>query len=219
VSVDPTAVAAQVAAIRDRIAAAGGGRAVKLLAVTKGFGADAVAAAAAAGCDGIGENYAQELLSKRAAVEAAGAEVHFIGQLQSNKVRVLAGLVDVWESVDRPRLVHEIARRVAGARVFIQVDATGEHVDGKGGCPLEDVAGLVAEARTAGLVVEGLMTVGPTSGDPTLTRSAFRAVTTLADALELPGRSMGMTADLELAVQEGSTQVRVGTALFGPRPG
>lgn len=217
-SVDPAAVAAQVVAIRERIAAVGG-RNVKLLAVTKGFGPDAIAAAVAAGCDGIGENYAQELLAKRSAVEAARAEVHFIGQLQTNKVRVLAGLVDVWESVDRPRLVHELARRAPGARIFVQVDATGEHVDRKGGCPLEDVAALVDGARTAGLVVEGLMTIGPTSGDPTRTRAAFRAVTALADALELPGRSMGMTADLELAVQEGSTQVRVGTALFGLRPG
>lgn len=216
-SVDPDVVAANVAAVRRRIAAAGG-RDVKLVAVTKGFGPDAVAAAAAAGCDGIGENYAQELNAKRAALEASGLPVHFIGRLQTNKVRLLADLVHVWESVDRERLVDELARRAPGARVLIQVDAAGEADAGKGGCPVERVAALVARARDAGLVVEGLMTVGPTSGDPDRTRDAFRTVARLADELGLAERSMGMTGDLEIAVEEGSTQVRLGTALFGARP-
>jgi pyridoxal phosphate enzyme (YggS family) len=214
--VDAATVAANVAAIERRIVAAGGGTDVLVLAVTKGFGPDAVAAAAAAGCRAIGENYAQELLAKREAIADAGVAVHFIGQLQTNKVRQVADLVTRWESVDRVRLVDELARRAPGARVLVQVDATGEA--GKGGCPVDDVPDLLARARAAGLVVEGLMTVGPTSGDPDETRRVFRTVARLADHLELPVRSMGMTADLEIAVEEGSTEVRVGTALFGARP-
>ena len=89
---------------------------------------------------------------------------------------------------------------------------------GKGGCPVEHVPALVARARDAGLLVEGLMTVGPTSGDPARTRDAFRTVAHLADELGLVERSMGMSGDLELAVEAGSTRVRLGTALFGARP-
>jgi len=213
-TVDPAAVAANVAAARRRIAAAGG-RDVELLAVTKGFGPDAVVAAAAAGCRAIGENYAQELLDKRGAVGAAGVDVHFIGRLQSNKVRLVADVVTVWQSVDRPRLVDELARRAPGARVLVQVDATDE--PGKGGCPIDDVAALVSGAGAAGLRVEGLMAVGPTSGEPGPTRTAFRRVVALADELGLRERSIGMTGDLEIAVEEGATLVRLGTALFGPR--
>ncbi len=216
-SVDPAAVAANVADVRRRIAAAGG-RDVQLIAVTKGFGPDAVAAAAAAGCDGIGENYAQELTAKRDALAACGRPVHFIGQLQTNKVRLLTEIVDVWESVDRERVVDELARRAPGARVLVQVDAAGEADAGKGGCPVEHVPALVARARDAGLLVEGLMTVGPTSGDPARTRDAFRTVAHLADELGLVERSMGMSGDLELAVEAGRTRVRLGTALFGARP-
>lgn len=215
-SVDPAAVAANVADARRRIAAAGG-QDVVLVAVTKGFGADAVAAATAAGCDAIGENYAQEVAAKREALEASGLPIHFIGQLQTNKVRSLAGVVHVWETVDRLRVVDELARRATGARVLVQVDTTGESVGGKGGCPPDDVAALVERAGAAGLVVEGLMTVGPTSGERDATRTAFRVLAGLADDLALPVRSMGMTADLELAVEAGSTEVRLGTALFGPR--
>jgi uncharacterized pyridoxal phosphate-containing UPF0001 family protein len=99
---------------------------VEILAVTKGFGRDALVAAAAAGLRAVGENYAQELLTKAPTATEHGLAVHFIGQLQSNKVRQLAPVVDVWETVDRPRLVDEIARRAPGARVLVQVDATGE---------------------------------------------------------------------------------------------
>ena len=142
--------------------------------------------------------------------------MHFIGQLQTNKVRQLAGLVDVWESVDRPRLVAELARRAPGARVLVQVDTTGE--EGKGGCPIADVPALVRTATDAGLAVAGLMTVGPTEGGPEAARPGFRAVRALVDELGLTTCSMGMTADLDVALEEGSTEIRVGTALFGPRP-
>ena len=211
---DATTVAESLARVRDRIAAAGGDDGVAVLAVTKGFGAEAIEAALAAGCVAIGENYAQELLAKRDA--AARAEVHFIGQLQTNKVRQIAGLVDVYETVDREHLARELAKRDSGARVLVQVDTTGE--PGKGGCPLADLDGLVAVVNELGLDLRGLMTVGPTEGGPDAARAGFRAVRAAVDRLGLDICSMGMTADLEVAVQEGSTQIRVGTALFGPRP-
>ena len=211
---DATTVAESLARVRDRIEAAGGDDGVAVLAVTKGFGAEAIDAALAAGCVAIGENYAQELLAKREA--AARAEVHFIGQLQTNKVRQIAGLVDVYETVDREHLARELAKRDTGARVLVQVDTTGE--PGKGGCPLADLDGLVAVVNELGLDLRGLMTVGPTEGGPEAARAGFRAVRAAVDRLGLDVCSMGMTADLEVAVQEGSTQIRVGTALFGARP-
>jgi len=96
------------------------------------------------------------------------------------------------------------------------VSTAGEH--GKGGCALDDVPALLDIARAAGLDVRGLMTVGPTDGGPEAARPGFRAVRALLDRLGLAVLSMGMTDDLEVAVQEGSTQVRVGSALFGARP-
>ena len=209
--IDADLVAARVLALRERV-----GAGVELLAVTKGFGADAVEAAAAAGCSMVGENYAQELLAKADAAERAGVAVHFIGRLQSNKVRSLAGVVSVWESVERASILDAIARRSPGATVLIQVNATGEA--GKAGAPPDEVAGLVSHGRDAGLRVDGLMTIGPTDGDADRTRAAFELVGRLADRLELPVRSMGMSADLDDAVAAGSTRVRVGTALFGARP-
>jgi pyridoxal phosphate enzyme (YggS family) len=205
-------VAERVAAVRERIAGAGG-EGVTLVAVTKGFGPEVVAAAVAAGVDDIGESYAQELASKAQAVHAP--RWHFVGRLQANKVRGLTGTVDLWQSVDRPRVVDELARRAPGAKVLVQVDVTGE--PSKGGCPPADVPALVERAAAAGLEPRGLMAVGPL-GPPEDARPGFRALVALADRLGLPERSIGMSGDLEVAVQEGATMVRVGTALFGPRP-
>ena len=173
-------------------------------------------AAAAAGCRAIGENYAQELATKAGAAADSGLAVHFIGRLQSNKVRLLAEHVDVYETLDRPSLIAEVAKRVPGATVLLQVNAAGEA--GKGGCDPGDVAALVAACVDAGLDVDGLMAVGPTIGGPEAARPAFRIVRRLVDELGLRTCSMGMTDDLAVAVQEGSTRVRVGTALFGARP-
>ena len=214
-------VAARVAEVRERIAASSGGRDVALVAVTKTFGPEALVAAGATGCDAVGENYAQELVAKLDALVQADLlgrvpEVHFIGQLQSNKVRALAGRVAVFETVDRRSLAAEIAKRCPGARVLVQADATGE--PGKGGCPIDDVPRLVDEVRSAGLDVVGLMVVGPTEGGAEASRPVFRSVRALVDRLGLTVCSMGMSDDLEVAVEEGSTQVRVGSALFGPRP-
>ena len=207
-------VAERLAAVHDRIARAGG-VGVRVLPVTKTFGVEACWAAIHAGCTAVGEHYAQEVVAKLGDVERTFG-VHFIGQLQTNKVRLLAPIVTCYETVDRPSLVAELAKRVPGAAGLIQVAAHTE--PGKGGCPLADAPALVAAARDAGLDVRGLMTVGPTVGGPEAARPGFRAVRRLLDHLGLEVCSMGMTADLEVAVQEGSTQVRVGSALFGERP-
>jgi uncharacterized pyridoxal phosphate-containing UPF0001 family protein len=208
-------VAERLHEVHERIASAGG-RNVSVLAVTKTFGIDACWAAYRAGCAAVGENYAQEVVAKFGGEELP-FDVRFIGQLQTNKVRALAPIVSVYETVDRPSLVAELAKRVVGARVLVQVSPDAETA-GKGGCVVADVPALVDVARAAGLEVLGLMTVGPTDGGPEAARQGFRAVRALVDRLGLAECSMGMTADLEVAVQEGATQVRVGSALFGARP-
>ncbi len=208
----------RVDAVRRRIAAVERSSTdpVGLVGVTKGFGAWAIEAAVESGCDAIGESYAQELVAKRDTVERLRPEVHFIGRLQRNKVRQLVGLVDVWCSLDRPSVIDEVAKRAPGARVLVQVDTTGDPA--KGGCTVEDVPLYVERARAAGLDVVGLMTVGPTGAPPEHARAGFRLVRHLVDRLGLMVCSMGMSGDLEVAVQEGATEVRLGTALFGERP-
>lgn len=205
------AVAENLARVRERIERAGGDPArVKVVAVTKGFGPEAAAAAQAAGLDDVGENYAQELMAK---AKAGGtARWHMLGHVQRNKVKALAPLVDVWQSVDRPELVRALAAHRPGASIFVQVNVTED--PGRNGCDWEDAPMLVEQAVAVGLDVRGLMAVGPRR-DPT---TAFRRLVSLADELGLEERSIGMSADLDLAVAEGSTMVRVGTALFGPRP-
>jgi pyridoxal phosphate enzyme (YggS family) len=197
-----------------------GGREITIVAVTKGFGAEVVAAARAAGCRHLGESYAQELLAKSAAfgVDDSGARplVHFIGGLQTNKVRQIAALVDLYESVDRPSLIAEIARRHPGAAVLIQVNSTGETT--KGGCLASETETLVSQARAAGLEVRGLMTVGPTGAEPAAAAPGFAMVRRQVDELGLSVCSMGMSADLEVAIEAGSTEIRVGSDIFGPRP-
>ena len=219
---DAATVAERLADTRARIEAAGGGPEVAILAVTKAFGPEVVDIAVAAGCRAIGENYAQELVSKRDTIAAhPGLGVHFIGQLQTNKVRQLAGLVTVYETVDRVKLAREIAKRAPGAAIMVQVDTsalTGDEAEGKGGCPIADLDALVDSIGSLDLDLRGLMTVGPTEGGPAAARPGFVAVRAAVDRLGLSECSMGMSGDLEVAVECGSTQVRVGTALFGSRP-
>lgn len=209
-------IADRLAAVRDRIAGAGGSPDdVTIVAVTKGFGPSAVEAALAAGVADVGENYAQELEAKAAAVGAGRCRWHFVGRVQRNKVRSLGPLVHLWQAVDREAAGREIARRAPGSRVLVQVNVSGE--EAKAGCTFEEAPHLVETLRDLGLNVRGLMAVGP-SGDPEQARPGFRRLRRMADRLELPERSMGMTGDLEVAVQEGATMVRVGRALFGERP-
>jgi pyridoxal phosphate enzyme (YggS family) len=192
-----------------------GGRDVEILAVTKGHPVEVVEAAAAVGLTAVGENYAQELVDKFAG-RSFGVALHFIGQLQTNKVRHLVDLVNVYETVDRASLVVELAKRVPGARVLVQVNTTVDPT--KGGCSPADVEPLVNQAASAGLAVEGLMTVGPTEGGSEAARPGFRDVRGLCDRLGLATCSMGMSDDFIVAVQEGSTRVRLGSVLFGMRP-
>jgi pyridoxal phosphate enzyme (YggS family) len=215
---DASTVRANLQRVRDRIAAAGRDpESVALVAVTKGHPASIVRSAVEAGLVDLGENYAQELEAKAGDVSDGSEEVrwHFIGQLQRNKVRHVAHLVSVWQSVDRLRLGEEIARHRPAARVLVQVNLTED--PNRGGTRPGLAAGLVDGLRDLGLDVGGLMAVAPV-GDERTIRQAFRLVVDLADRLALPERSIGMSEDFELAVQEGSTMVRIGSALFGPRP-
>jgi len=198
--------------VRRRIEQAGGDPdAVTVVGVTKGFDATAVHAAVGAGLVDLGESYAQEMVEKVTA--EADVRWHWVGRLQSNKVRQVAAHVALWHSVDRASLGAEIARRAPGAAVLAQVNTSGEGT--KGGCAPGETAALVADLRAEGLDVRGLMTVALRG--PEGAASCFRALRTLADDLGLQERSMGMSDDLEAAVAEGATLVRVGTALFGPR--
>jgi uncharacterized pyridoxal phosphate-containing UPF0001 family protein len=127
----------------------------------------------------------------------------------------VADVVDLWHTVDRASLAEEVARRSPGARVLVQLDLAG--IAGRGGCDPVDAPALVDRCRDLGLVVEGLMGVGP-PGEPEDARPGFRLLDRTASELGLAERSMGMSADLDVAVECGATIVRVGAALVGPRP-
>lgn len=214
--IDPDAVAANIAHVRERIALAGGTGRTSLVAVTKGFGADAVRAAVAGGADAIGENYAQELQQKLVALGGPPPRpLHFIGQIQRNKVRAIVDAVDLWHSIDRVEVGREIARRRPGAAVLVQVNLTTD--PSRGGVAPEALDPTVDALRVLGLDVRGLMGVGPIGG-PAAARPGFTMLARRADALGLVELSMGMSDDLEVAVECGATLVRVGRALFGPRP-
>ncbi len=227
-------VAANLRRVRDRIEAAASeaGRDpadVMLLAVSKTRAAAEVAHAAAAGASHFGENYVQELVDKQQALADSGLDLHwhFIGHLQRNKVRFLAPFCALIESVDSIRLAEEIDRRAIGLGrvqpVLLQVDLAGEAT--KFGCPEEQV-GEVAErlATLPGVAWEGLMTIPPAADDPEASRPYYRRLRELREQLaaQYPGQnlrhlSMGMSHDYAVAVGEGATIVRIGTAIFGPR--
>jgi PLP dependent protein len=218
-AVDPGDVARALDAVRGRIATAGGDpERITIVAVTKGFGVDAAVAAHDAGLDDVGENYAQELVGKARALPpdaAGGLRWHFLGTVQRNKIASLAPHVSLWQAVDRVAAGRTIAARCPGAGVLIEVNGGDP---GRPGCAPAAVPELAEALDGLGLAIRGLMAVGPL-GPPETARPLFRSVTVLADRLGLPERSMGMTDDLEIAVEEGTTMVRIGRALFGPRPG
>jgi hypothetical protein len=212
---DAATIRANAERVRDRISNAGGDpSAIGLVAVTKGHPAETVRAAVDAGLTDFGENYAQELVAKADIIDM-DLRWHYIGRLQRNKVRSVAPLVDLWQSVDRLRLGEEIARRQPQASVLVQINLTDD--PGRGGTKPGLAAGLVEGLRDLGLDVRGLMAVAPI-GDEATARAGFRIVRELADRMALAERSIGMSEDLEAAVREGTTMVRVGSALFGPRP-
>jgi hypothetical protein len=217
VQVNAQLVAKNIHDLQERLSQLSPDRDVRIVAVTKGFGVDAPRAALAAGLTMIGENYAQELVSKHerlSPTERERIEWHFLGRLQRNKVRSLASIVSVWQSVDRVELIDEIARRAPGAKVMIQLNLSEEPQ--KGGAPVLEGSALVGHARDVGLDVVGLMGVG-SAGNRADSAATFGRLVALAEDLGLPERSIGMSDDLEVAIAQGSTMVRVGTGLFGAR--
>jgi pyridoxal phosphate enzyme (YggS family) len=209
-------VAERLAEVRERIAKAGASSlAVRVVAVTKGFGPDAVEAAVGAGLADIGENYAQELLSKLSSAPP-GVRWHFLGGLQRNKIKSLAAHVQLWHGLDTESGAAALARRSPGAAVLVQVRVAGS-LPRRGATPSE-VPALVESAAAVGLQVRGLMAVGPPQAADAETARCFREVARLGASLGLSELSMGMSEDFELAVAEGATIVRLGRALFGPRP-
>jgi pyridoxal phosphate enzyme (YggS family) len=199
---------------------------VRLLAVSKTMPAAAVRAVHALGQRAFGENYVQEAVEKRAALaDLADLEWHLIGPLQGNKARVAAETFDWVDSVDRLK----IAERLAAARpagrppldVLVQVNVSGE-VTKSGVSPPQAVGLAQAVAALPRLRLRGIMGIPAPDDDPVRQRAAFAALRACFDACRAAGLavdtlSMGMSADLEAAIAEGSTQVRVGTAIFGPR--
>jgi PLP dependent protein len=228
-------MAARFARARERIERAGGDPdRITMIAVTKGFGPDVVAQARSLGQADFGENYTVDLARKaealdEAALEEAGAldeaapasgsaddvRWHYLGAVQRTTARKLGALVHLWQGVDGLGAGERIAKAAPGAGVLLQVNVSGE--TRKHGCTFDAAPDLVEGLRGLRLDVRGLMAVGP-SGPPEAARAGFRRLAELADAMGLAERSMGMSADLEVAVAEGATMVRLGTALFGPRP-
>ena len=213
---DAGLVAERLALVRERIAGAGAAPgSVTIVAVTKGFGLEAVAAAVRAGVRDIGENYAQEMLGKLDAAPS-GVRWHFLGELQRNKLARLAPHVHLWHGLDTEAGADALAKRCPGAAVLVEVKlADNGH---RHGVPLAQVPALVSHATDVGLEVKGLMAVGVAQAAPIEVGAGFRGVAALASSLGLSELSMGMSSDFELAVAEGATIVRLGRALFGPRP-
>jgi pyridoxal phosphate enzyme (YggS family) len=226
------AVQGRLAAVHTRItkAARACGRdpaSVRLVAVSKTFRPEAVRAALAAGQRAFGENYAQEAVDKIAQIDAAGAEWHFIGPIQSNKTRLLAEHFDWVQSVDRLKIAQRLSEQrppsLPPLNVLLQVNISDEAT--KRGAAPDRVAELAsAVARLPRLRLRGLMAIPEPELDPARQRAAFSELRRLFESLRSQGLaldtlSMGMSDDLESAVLEGSTMVRIGTAIFGPRGG
>ena len=190
---------------------------VTLIAVTKMFSASTIADAYELGLRHFGENYVQEFGAKRAQLpELPGATFHLIGHLQSNKSKAAAELFQVIQTVDTPKLSRRLNDAVQKMDVMIEVRLSEE--ESKHGAMAEDLPGLVNAVRECpGLRLLGLMTVPPWSTDAELSRPYFRRLRELAEAHGLRALSMGMSNDFEVAIEEGATHIRVGTALFGSR--
>lgn len=190
---------------------------ITLLAVTKKFAAPVMREAYDAGLREFGENYVQELETKAPELTGfAGARFHLIGHLQSNKTRKAAQLFQVIQTVDSPKLAVRLNQEGAALEVMLEVKLSSEET--KAGCDPQDLPELVEAVRgLSNLKLLGLMTMPPWSDNAEETRPYFRRLRGLAEAHGLTQLSMGMSHDLEAAIEEGSTMVRVGTALFGPR--
>ena len=216
--------------VRDRIASAcrRAGRdpsTVTLIAVSKTFGRERIAEALGCGLSDFGENYIQELREKRDFLGESDIRWHFVGHLQTNKIRHIAEWIHLIHSVDSIRLAQALS--AAGSRIgrtiplLVEVNTTGEAT--KFGCRPEQALALTREIGTLpSLHIGGLMTIGPMPEEAEDARPAFRLLRQLRDRLEedgldAPVLSMGMTNDFEVAIEEGATHLRVGTAIFGKR--
>jgi PLP dependent protein len=197
---------------------------VTIVAVSKTHPAAAVREAFAAGATDFGENYAQELATKLAELAPGALRWHFIGRLQRNKARLVAGRVALIHAVDSVELAEELARRAGGVvqPILLAVNLAGEAT--KGGITADAAPALAkALAAVAGASLDGLMTMPPPSDDPEASRPYFEGLRALRDRLAdqlgrpLPVLSMGMSHDFEVAIACGATHVRVGTAIFGTR--
>jgi pyridoxal phosphate enzyme (YggS family) len=224
----------RLAEVRDRVAraAARAGRdltRIRLVAVSKTFDAGQVRAAAQAGQIDFGENKVQEAQQKRTQTADLPITWHFIGHLQSNKAKKAAALFDVIHSIDDPSLIQKIDDAAAEAgrtlELLVQVDLAGEPT--KHGAREEELPPIFdAASRCRAVRLTGLMVIPPTSSDPEGTRHWFRELNGIRDRLLARGidgamlaeLSMGMSHDYEIAIEEGATLVRVGTAIFGSRP-
>ncbi len=221
----------RLAHIRDEIArrqqAAGWTHAVTIVAVTKGFGPDAVRAALAAGLPDLGENRVQEAVEKMSHVGAPepGVRWHLIGHLQRNKAKLVPGRFALVHSLDSVALAEELDRRAAAAGVrqpvLVQVNLAGEAQ--KSGCAPADAPALVRRvAALEAVALDGLMTMAPFTDAVEVQRRVFHGLRQLRDTLQEEGiwlskLSMGMSGDYATAVEEGATVIRLGTALFGTR--
>lgn len=216
-------IATRIEAVRERITracerAGQSPEGVTLIAVTKGFGIEAIREAVATGVSDIGENRVQEAEAKRGeAGDVPGATWHMIGHLQTNKVKAALATFDIIHSVDTVHLAAALSRRASKAvPVFLEVNAATEAT--KSGFRLEELAPAYEEiVRMPNIEVRGLMTVAPFAADPENVRPVFRRLRDEADRLGLRDLSMGMSDDYEVAIEEGATHVRVGRAIFGER--
>ena len=194
---------------------------VQLIAVSKGHTEAAIRAAYEAGMRVFGENYAQELATKASALDdLPDLRWRFIGHLQRNKIKLIERARATVDTVDSLRLAEALSlRAIAQAtdvEILLQVNVGDEAQ--KSGCAVEEAPQLIEAVRALPRVtLRGLMTVAPHLGDVEATRPFFAVLRQLARAHDLPELSMGMTHDLEVAVEEGATMLRLGTAIFGPR--
>ncbi len=223
-------IAARLRDVRSQIEAAArrAGRdpdSVKLVAVTKMVGIDKIQEAARAGAVAFGENYVQEGLKKIGQVKPA-REWHFIGHLQSNKVKYVLGIFELIHSVDRLSLAEQIQKRAEQRgltqQILIQVNISGE--ESKSGVERDEALSLISRIKEFPCIsLRGLMTMPPYFDDPEKARPYFRILREIHGEAErqcsisLPELSMGMSGDYQVAIEEGATIIRVGTAIFGPR--
>jgi pyridoxal phosphate enzyme (YggS family) len=206
-------VAERLARVRGAIDATGRSD-VKVIAVTKGFDRSAIDCAQRIGLTDIGENYAQEVEEKIDAVDA-GTTVHFIGRIQRNKVRKIVDHIDLWQSVARPEILVELAKRAEAPQVLLQLRAENDTT--KDGIRPDELESMLEVAQTHGVIVRGLMTIG-ILGDPVATQRCFVELDKVAGEFGLAERSMGMSGDYLDALAAGATMLRLGSILFGDRP-